>query len=918
MGEQTERTLRVTRELLGVVRELFGLLEMVIEAATLAAQAETIATAVLVAALAVAAAAAYKLQRMIREDLIAALVALGRVAQRAGESVAAALGSAGRAVGRLAAAAVATIGAVAAAVGRAVAFVGAQVAVSLQAAGSLLLHFGSRVIQPIVDASASALRRMSDRVAAAGEVLRQWGGQITQWGLSLVGLGGVVIGPLSAAVPVFAQMGTEAHQLAEDIGTSATAAAELAYAFRQTGGEAADLATATERVNAAVKGAKAAQHLTVDEALDISAADLKKLDKQGKQVTPFDSLQLSVRDLLAMDPGQRFLAVAESISQLSSKAERAAIAQQIFGDASERVLALMKDGPNQLGQLRRAAADLGLTLDADVAQRAAELTTVWDALKNATRGLTAQLGAAVAPQLAEVARRTLDLTRTAIVWVRQNQDLIAQAFRWATAVAAAGTALTTLGGLVTGAGTVLSVVAGALGSVATGITVVGGAIAFVLTPAVLLTTVAAGLAAAFGVAAGAAAAISGAVVAAGAAWRAWGERISASVGRAAATLLGWYREVRAVLRGVDDALRSQRIDLAVAIAMTAAQVAWVRGWRAMAAVVPQALAPIMTALAGGDWGAIARQAEYAWGIVVRQGVGAADRLWVAMQDLADQIPIVLREAWDEVVAWVTDPGWLQALAEQFKVLADGAAAAMKYAFGAVFRWMTAEMAQMMVRVGNAMFAGGTFDPTGNLKRAGDAMTTMGHTLLTESRTAAVPPDIAAALAGASPNAAMAATQAAMRAEQRSIAAARSGDRHAALAAREQHRNQHIDALRMQRDLTAQQTDAASAARLADLDRQLADALKAAADARQAAGAAAPAGVRDRRLIGLAGQAAGLARVVNNPDLGAITNTAAAAALAGGMGRDKTLADVVGELGRMLKVDEQILIEQRATRIAFVA
>ncbi len=106
------------------------------------------------------------------------------------------------------------------------------------------------------------------------------------------------------------------------------------------------------------------------------------------------------------------------------------------------------------------ARELGLVMSKEDAAAAEEYRVALADLNAVLRGITTTIGAAVAPILTDMAKRTQAVAQQVGTWVRENRALVAEAFRVAKGVALAGAAITVVGVALGGVAGVLGVAAG--------------------------------------------------------------------------------------------------------------------------------------------------------------------------------------------------------------------------------------------------------------------------------------------------------------------------------------------------------------------------------------------------------------------------------------------------------------------------
>ena len=123
----------------------------------------------------------------------------------------------------------------------------------------------------------------------------------------------------------------------------------------------------------------------------------------------FARLGLSVAELNGMSAEQQFEAIAQSISQLPTEAERAAAAVQIFGRAGAQLLPLFADGAAGIQQAREEAERFGLTLTNAQSGNIDAMGDSFDKAKAAITGVIQQVVAYLAPAIENVTTQFTNL-----------------------------------------------------------------------------------------------------------------------------------------------------------------------------------------------------------------------------------------------------------------------------------------------------------------------------------------------------------------------------------------------------------------------------------------------------------------------------------------------------------------------------
>ena len=448
---------------------------------------------------------------------------------------------------------------------------------------------------------------------AAARRLQAFGSGVAGVGARMAALGAVGTAALGAVVENFRETGTELARMSARTGTSVETLSELGYAASTVGGGLHDVEGALTGTGQAVL---AARNGSVEAA------------------RAFTMLGLSVSDLAAMSPEQRFNAIADGLARIPNMTNRAAVAQQAFGGQVGNLLPLLAQGSAGLARLREQGAALGATMGGRDAQAAQALTGAWGQMRGALTGVGNAIGATLAPSITDLLGRITPIVAGVGRWVRQNEGLVRTVAAVATGLVVGGTALVAIG-------TTISIVGVALGGLATAIGVVIAVTKFLILSAVavaaaLLTPVGALAALAIG-ALYASAAIGG--------FLAWmlltegaAERVFSGVADAVGTAVDWigarFAEFREVGRAVwADFIRmagvvSDRMRTAMTIAFNVSQNALDALGRAFGVVRERA---------AESWAIIGEGASWLGGVVrgwASDAAGAGRSAFAAIREAA--------------------------------------------------------------------------------------------------------------------------------------------------------------------------------------------------------------------------------------------------------------------------------------------
>lgn len=264
---------------------------------------------------------------------------------------------------------------------------------------------------------------------------------------------------------------------------------------------------------------------------------------------------------------------------------------------------------------------------------AAALTLAINRVKDAQSEFTTSLGAAVAPMVAEAAEKMAAIVRIATTWVQKNQELIATVFRVATAVATAGSVLAAVGGTLVTLGTPTALAIGlftALGAIfgrTTNIVDIGSGV-----------------------------------------WARYSDSVTQAAQSILATLRSMGEFAGRIMGGIGDAIRGEDLDIAVKVALTGMQLAWIQGLDWIASKTGGLFGSIVKSIAGGDWKGAATIGATSVEIAFREAVNKIADVWNSLVGVFDAITTAIRKGWNTALATMADS--LLALSTSIKGVFD--------------------------------------------------------------------------------------------------------------------------------------------------------------------------------------------------------------------------------------------------------
>ena len=158
------------------------------------------------------------------------------------------------------------------------------------------------------------------------------------------------------------------------------------------------------------------------EAANLSGVSVDELARslQKMQITlgglddekggPFETLKLSVSELQDLGAEQTFEAIADSISNLATDAEKAAVANAIFGRNGVKLLPLLDQGADALARQREETEELGI-LSEDQVRGVEAMNDAFTKVGTALGSIINQVTAELAGPIETITNQVLDMIK---------------------------------------------------------------------------------------------------------------------------------------------------------------------------------------------------------------------------------------------------------------------------------------------------------------------------------------------------------------------------------------------------------------------------------------------------------------------------------------------------------------------------
>ena len=463
--------------------------------------------------------------------------------------------------------------------------------------------------------------KLDKGLKAAAKNLRSFAKSAATIGAAVAGGGAAILAPLTAATAAFMGNGDALSKLSDRTGASVESLGELTYAAEQSGASAEDLQSGFASM----------------------AKTLLKGDEESKKtVATLQRMGVSMEELEAMTPDERFTRLADAIAGVSDPTEQAALAARVFGGAGQALLPMLKEGAAGMDALRQRARDLGLVMSGEDAAAATLLGDLWDDVGKIASRLGDIIGATLAPVLIPLVDWFIGLASAAAKWLDANRPLVIMVAQFAVALIAAGAVIVGIAGAAMGLSFVFTGLSVALGMVGTVMAALGTVVGAVLSPLGLIIA---------------------AVIAATAAWVTFTDSGSSTLDWLVSTVMGAWERIQAVFGGILAALKSQEWGLAAEIAWESIRLAFVTGVNAAASVFEllgetagETFRGIAGALLAGDWSGAAAIAWASLKLAFYSGIASVttawDEFWTGLWISMDSAWTTMREGLTTAIGWI--------------------------------------------------------------------------------------------------------------------------------------------------------------------------------------------------------------------------------------------------------------------------
>ncbi|NJD02033.1 MAG: hypothetical protein FIA99_05435 [Ruminiclostridium sp.] len=201
------------------------------------------------------------------------------------------------------------------------------------------------------------------------------------------------------------------------VGTAAAGAALGAFKLAKDAGKAADdLITLSNKTGITTERLQEMQYAArfIDVEVETMTGSMAKLTKSmdgardgtGAQAEAFKKLGIEFKnqDGSLRNAKDVWTEAIDALGNVSSEADRDALAMNLFGKSAQELNPLIKAGSEELNRLGKEAHDVGAVLGDDAVQQAGKFDDMMQTMEASMKGLAATAGVAVMPAVMEIVK----------------------------------------------------------------------------------------------------------------------------------------------------------------------------------------------------------------------------------------------------------------------------------------------------------------------------------------------------------------------------------------------------------------------------------------------------------------------------------------------------------------------------------
>jgi len=272
-------------------------------------------------------------------------------------------------------------------------------------------------------------------------------------GLAITAIGAAMAVTLTKMVTSYADAGDQVAKMAQRTGLSTEELSRLRFMADRSGTSIETLETGLKRMSKTLYDAKAG----------LSTA-----------VRTLENLGLSLEDLEAMSPEERFYAIASALADVKDPGERAALAMDMFGRAGTMLLPMLEGGREGIAALRGEAEKFAPIFSEEAAGACADFNDAITDLKASFAGIIAEFTQTILPTITDFIEKAAEAISKVIEWAKEHPGLTKALGAFSLAL----TGLTMVGGP-------MFLFVGFLPQIKTGILMISGLLTKTLIPAII-------------------------------------------------------------------------------------------------------------------------------------------------------------------------------------------------------------------------------------------------------------------------------------------------------------------------------------------------------------------------------------------------------------------------------------------------
>ena len=215
--------------------------------------------------------------------------------------------------------------------------------------------------------------------------------------------------------------------------TAGFAVYKLTRSFVDSGNEVMSLASSLNTTTAALQTWQfaAKQAGVPDDSFRSGIGQFQRSIEDGAKgtVEALSKLNINYARLKKLPVGQQLLVISEKFAKYKGEANKAAMAQAIFGEAGLRLLPVLNKGAEGMEEMYRQAKKTGYILDTEMKNNVVDGTAAFGSMGMAVKGVANIVGSELEPTFADAARALTAFVTDHNADIRAWAKDLGQAFR---------------------------------------------------------------------------------------------------------------------------------------------------------------------------------------------------------------------------------------------------------------------------------------------------------------------------------------------------------------------------------------------------------------------------------------------------------------------------------------------------------